>query len=156
MSTVEADSSSSWGALVPVNTPGCLRCGGANSDNTVRVQSKGVHTPNIGAVPSAQHAALYSKRLPDSGGQTVAEFFIKQHPGFAFEEVPELTDAGAGGTDVAIFYERSAENLNLDLVMPFNQLPAQARNLELVVPCLARTAGVTVHYPLALTKGEGI
>ncbi len=124
--------------------------------NTVRVQSKGVHTPNIGAVPSAQHAALYSKRLPDSGGQTVAEFFIKQHPGFAFEEVPELTGAGAGGTDVAIFFERSAENLNLDLVMPFNQLPAQARNLELVVPCLARTAGVTVHYPLALTKGEGI
>lgn len=124
--------------------------------NAVRLQSKGVHTPNVLAIPSTQHAALYSKRLADSGGLTVGEFFIKQHPGLRIEDVPELADAGTGGVSMAIMYERSEENLSMENPMPFNQLAAQARNLELVVPCLARTGGVAVYYPLALTKAEGI
>ncbi|VFR81192.1 Phage-related protein [plant metagenome] len=124
--------------------------------DAVRVQSKSAHRPNILALPTAQHSIITSRRLPDSNGMTIAKFFLEKHPELAIEEVPELQASGEAGEDVALMYERSAENLNLDLVMPFNQLPAQPRNLELVVPCLARTAGVAVHYPLALTKGVGI
>ena len=124
--------------------------------NAVRKQSNGVHTPNRLAVPTDQHAALTSKRLPDTMGETVWSFFKKKHVQLELEEVPELEAAGAGGTNLAVMYEFSEENLSMENPMPFNQLPAQARNLELVVPCLARTAGVTVYYPLALTKAEGI
>ncbi|WP_454691136.1 DUF2184 domain-containing protein [Achromobacter aloeverae] len=122
----------------------------------VRVQSYGVHRPNVFGLPTAHYSKIYSKRLPDSNGMTIAAFFLAKHPGLALEEVPELAGAGTAGANVAIVYERSELNLNLELVMPFNQLPAQPRNLELVVPCLARAAGVSVHYPLCATKGEGI
>ncbi|WP_423056875.1 major capsid family protein [Achromobacter xylosoxidans] len=42
----------------------------------------------------------------------------------------------------------------MELPMPFNQLAAQARGLELVVPCLARAGGVVVYYPLSMAKGD--
>lgn len=122
----------------------------------VRVQSSGIHTPNRFALPNEQYAAMTSKRLPDSGGLTVAEFFKRKYPQMQYEEAPELATAGTGGTSLAVMYEFGEENLSMENPMPFNQLPAQARNLELVVPCLARTAGVTVYYPLALTKAEGL
>ncbi len=124
--------------------------------NAVRNQSYGTHTPNRLALPSTQFAAIYSKRLTDTGGQTVASFFVAKHPGFQFVDAPELATAGTGGTTLAVMYEFSADNLSMENPMPFNQLPAQARNLEMVVPCLARTAGVTLYYPLALTKAEGV
>jgi hypothetical protein len=124
--------------------------------DAVRLQSKGVHTPNYFALPSAQHSLLFSKRLPDGIGKTVGEFFKGKHPGLTIEEVAELATASNNHGPLAVMYERSEDNLSMENPMPFNQLPAQARNLELVVPCLARTAGVTVYYPLALTKSEGL
>lgn len=122
--------------------------------NSVRLQSKGVHTPTMWALPSIEYSLLFSRRLPDSVGKTVGEFFKGKHPGLTIEEVPEFEDAGEGGTPLTLMYEFSSDNISMENPMPFNQLPAQARNLELVVPCLARTAGVTVYYPLALTKAE--
>ncbi|WP_029046237.1 DUF2184 domain-containing protein [Cupriavidus sp. amp6] len=122
--------------------------------NSVRLQSKGVHTPTMWALPSIEYSLLFSRRLPDSVGKTVGEFFKGKHPGLTIEEVPEFQDAGEGGTPLTLMYEFSSDNVSMENPMPFNQLPAQARNLELVVPCLARTAGVTVYYPLALTKAE--
>lgn len=122
----------------------------------VRTQSNGIHTPNRMALPSSAYGALFSKRLGDTGGLTVGQFFMNKHPGFQFVEMPELQTAGDGGVSLAIIGEFDAQNLALETVMPFNQLPAQARNLELVVPCYARTGGVSVHYPLAFTKVEGL
>jgi hypothetical protein len=124
--------------------------------NAVRTQSHGLHTPNRIALPSLAYGAASSKRLTDALGETAMTFFIKKHPGFEFFEAPELETAGTGGVSLAIMYEYSPENLSMEVPMPFNQLPAQARNLELVVDCLARAAGVVVYYPLALTKAEGV
>ncbi len=118
----------------------------------IRVQSKGVHTPNVIALPTLAHSIITSKRLPDSNGMTVAGFFLNKHPGLRFDEMAELEGAGPGGEDLIIAGEFNAGNITHDVPMQFNQLPAQARNLELVVPCMARTAGVSVFYPLAFTK----
>ena len=40
--------------------------------------------------------------------------------------------------------------------MPFYQYPAQVRNLETVIPCEARTAGVIVYYPLSALIAVGV
>lgn len=120
--------------------------------NAVRLQSRGVHTPTLWALPSVEHSLLFSRRVADSQGRTVGEFFQKKHPGLKIEEAPELQNVD--GAPLTLMYEYSEDNLSMENPMPFNQLPAQARNLELVVPCLARTAGVTVYYPLALSKAE--
>lgn len=120
--------------------------------NAIRIQSNGVHTPNVIALPVEPLSIITSKRLPDSNGLTVAQFFLNKHPGLRFEEMAELAGAGPNGADLIIAGEFVADNITHDVPMQFNQLPAQARNLELVVPCMARTAGVSVFYPLAFTK----
>ena len=40
--------------------------------------------------------------------------------------------------------------------MASNQLTPQERNLEAVVPCMARTAGVNCDYPLAFVTSNDI
>src|SRR3546814_20151440 len=79
------------------------------------------------------------------------------------ENYPDLQILGmselqnVGGSSLTIIGEFNEENASLELVMPFNQLPAQARNLELVVPCLARTGGVAVHYDrTSVVKGKSV
>lgn len=124
--------------------------------DSIRVQSNGVHTPNVIALPVKQFSRITTVRVQDANGMTVAQFFLAKHPGLRFEEVPEFKGAGSGGSDVIMAFEQSEENFYLDIPRMFTQLAAQARNLELVVPCIARSAGVSVIYPLALTKAEGI
>lgn len=120
----------------------------------VTTQSKDVHTPNRLAIPSTALAAMKRKRVADTGGKSAYTLVKENYPELQILGFSELQDVG--GQSLTIIGEFSEENASLELVMPFNQLPAQARNLELVVPCMARTGGVSVHYPLAFTKAVGI
>nr|WP_315116512.1 DUF2184 domain-containing protein [uncultured Neisseria sp.] len=122
--------------------------------NAVRLQSKGVHTPNKLILSSTLHAIVTSKIYTAGTGETVWGFFLKKHPGLQLVEAPEFDKAGTGGAHLVFIGEFDAENMSHEVVMQFNQLEAQARNLELVVPCYARTAGVSVHYALAFSKAE--
>lgn len=117
-------------------------------------QSKGVHRTTRIAMADTDYNQLSQKFVADSGGKTVLAVYRENHPEVTLVSAVELRGAGTGGTNVLIASEFSADNYAFEMVMPFNQLPAQARNLEFVVPCLARVGGVTVTYPLALTKSE--
>lgn len=126
--------------------------------NAVRAQSKGVHNVNMIALPLEQDGLLDTKFVANSGGKTVRQVFNEARPGrpITFVAAPELKDAGTAGAEVIIAAERDPDNFSFEMPMPFNQLPGQARNLEIVVPCIARVAGLQVYYPLALTRAEGI
>ena len=117
-------------------------------------QSKGVHRTTRIAMADTDYNLLSQKFVTDSGGKTVLAVYRENNPGVTLVPVVELRGVGSGGTNVVIAAEFDAENYAFEMVMPFNQLPAQARNLEFVVPCLARAGGVTVTYPLALSKAE--
>lgn len=117
-------------------------------------QSKGIHRTTRIAMADTDYNVLSTRYVADSGGKTVMQVYRENNPGVTLVPVVELRDAGAGGTNVVIASEYDADNYAFEMVMAFNQLPAQARNLELVVPCLARAGGVSVTYPLALTKAE--
>lgn len=117
-------------------------------------QSKGVHRTTRIAMADTDYNVLSTKFVADSGGKTVLQVYRENNPGVTLIPVVELRDAGAGGLNAIIASEFDPDNYAFEMVMPFNQLPAQARNLELVVPCLARAGGVNVTYPLAITKGN--
>lgn len=121
----------------------------------VATQSNGIHRVNTVALPSVAMAAAQRKYVADTGGKSALQLARENNPGVTFLSAPEFNDLN-DGVSAAIVGEFSADNASFEMVMPFNQLPAQARNLELVVPCLARTGGVTVHYPLAFTKVAGL
>ena len=116
-------------------------------------QVKGTHTPtNLALAPKAYNAAS-SKFITASGGTvpvTPLQWFRANYPGIAVENIWEMTGAGSGGKDLGLMYEASADNFSHMYVMPFTQLPPEARNLEIVTDCIARSGGVNVYYPLAL------
>ncbi|MBQ4121639.1 MAG: DUF2184 domain-containing protein, partial [Clostridia bacterium] len=64
-----------------------------------------------------------------------------------------LDGTGAG---VAFLFKNDEKKLSLETPMPFRQYPVQAKNLETVVPCESRTAGVIMYYPLSALIAVGV
>lgn len=117
--------------------------------NAVVQQSKGVHEPNKLVLPLKALAAAQTKFVANTG-KSAFQVIKETYPGLDVVGMVEFN--GTAGSMTGFMGEFNGDNASLEMAMPFNQLPAQARNLELVVPCMARTGGVSVHYPLAFTK----
>jgi len=123
----------------------------------------GVEVPNTMLLPIEQHRKISTTRLDSGTDTTIKEFFMRNNPEIQMIDwVNELKDVdpapsgGAAPTDVGITYDRSPEVLTLEIPQPFEQFPAQERNLEFVVPAHSRIGGVIVYYPLAIDIMEGI
>lgn len=126
--------------------------------DAVLVQSYDNHTPNTLAVAPTRRSALTSKRVSDSLGRSPWAMFREEHPEVELITSTELEpDAEVNGNESsAIMYERDVDNLSIEIPRQFEQLPAEKRNLEIVVDCIAKCSGVAVYRPLALTKAVGV
>ena len=115
-------------------------------------QTKGTHSPtHLELAPKAYNAAA-TKFITAAGSMiTPLAWFRAQYPNITVESLWELTNAASSGTkDLGLLYERNADNISHMYVMPFSQLPPEARNLEIITDCIARSGGVNIYYPLAL------
>lgn len=121
-----------------------------------QLQTKGVHIPDhLELAPKAYNAAA-SKFITAAGTATPItpmQWFNANYPSITVENIWELQGAGTGGKDLALLYERNVDNFAHLYVMPFTQLPPEARNLEIVTDCMAKSGGVVIYYPLALLNG---
>lgn len=125
-----------------------------NLHDTVVLQSKGVHQPTHLLLSLTDYQTLSSKYMNTADKVDVLTFFKRKHPNLTIQGLWELEKAGTGNKNLAICYEKSLDNLTLETPQDFTQLPAQERNLELVVNCVARVGGVFLRYPLSATKAE--
>lgn len=121
-------------------------------------QNLGVHVPNYLELATRAYVAATSKFVTGPGGWpiTAMTMFNQNFPTVTVENIWECTGAGQGanaGKDVALLYERNIQNIEHEFIMPFSQLPPEARNLEIVVDCMARSGGVNIYYPLAFLQG---
>jgi hypothetical protein len=125
--------------------------------NAVRIQSKGVHVANEVWLPIAQYALISSMPRADGTDQTVLKFLQENNPGVTFKSVLELDNALSSGTlDTMVAIEVSADNLTLEIPMPFMQHAPQQEGLAFEIPCESRFAGVLVYYPLAMLLADSI
>ena len=86
--------------------------------------------------------------LFSSGGPL---FYRPTDPVFA------VLDADAGsGQGVALIYKKDPDKFSIENPMPFYQHPAQAKGLEIIIPCEARVAGAILYYPLSLMIVPGM
>jgi hypothetical protein len=118
-------------------------------------QVKGTHTPNFLELAPKAYNAANTKFITATGGTvpvTPLQWFRASWPSITVEMIWEMAGAGTGGKDLGLLYERNAENISHQFVMPFTQLPPEARNLEIITDCIARSGGVNIFYPLALLK----
>lgn len=88
---------------------------------------------------------------------TILDFILKNES-FGIREVDAVLDlagAGPGTTDVALFYEKNPEVIQQRITLERIMHPMQPRNLEFVVPCEAKNAGVTIRFPIATLEFYG-
>jgi hypothetical protein len=153
-----------YGVLTHPNVPVVVATNGAWADpattgdeivddmsaliEAVTTQSNGAHTVSVVAMDNIRIAAMRRKRLTTDRTVTAAAFLRELYPNVQWVMSQEL-----GATIFAA--ERDAVNFRYEQTMAFKQYPPQARNLEFVVPCEARTGGVTFTYPLSAAKMTG-
>ena len=119
--------------------------------------TNGVEIPDTVVLPIAQYNYLANTIVPDTGGDSIMTNFLRNNRYIKkIEQAVEMKGAGDGGEDVALIYRKDKDAVTLEIPMPFTQYAPQARNLEFVVPCESRTAGVIVYYPLSMCKLVGI
>ena len=127
--------------------------------------TKNVERPDTLCVPTDVYMDISTRRIPDTS--TTVKAFLLEHAPYLKDIIaaPEL-DADSletnpyakttGGQGVAFLFTNDARKLTLENPMPFYQYPLQVRNLETVIPCEARTAGVIVYYPLSCLIAVGV
>lgn len=133
--------------------------------------TKDVERPDTLCVPNDVFMDISTRQLPDTA-VTVMKFLLDNAPYLKnIVSTPELNadspetnpyaegapGVGTGdGVGVAFLFTNSAEKMSLENPMPFMQYPVQPHNLETVVPCEARTAGVIFYYPLSALIATGV
>lgn len=127
-------------------------------ENKIVVDTKENEIPDTLLLPLEQYQLIattpMSATIPDT---TILEYFLRTSQYVKYVDVwDKLDGAGAGGTDRMICYRRDPEAVELIVPQEFEQFPPQQRNLEWVVPCHARCAGVVAYYPLSISYGDGI
>lgn len=127
--------------------------------------TKNVERPDTLCVPGDVYMDI-STRQVDGINATVLSFLLEHSPYIKNVVPASELDADAvgtnpyakesGGSGVAFLFKNDPRKLSLENPMPYYQYPVQATNLEITVPCEARTAGVLVYYPLACLIAVGV
>ena len=127
--------------------------------------TKNVERPDTLCVPADVYMDISTRRIPDTS--TTVKAFLLEHAPYLKEIISTAElDADSvdtnpyakatGGQGVAFLFKNDPMKLTLENPMPFYQYPLQVRNLETVIPCEARTAGVLVYYPLSARIAVGV
>ncbi len=130
--------------------------------NQIITNTKGIEIPDTIALPLTSYQLIERKRLSTDSEKTVLTYFlensknIKQIVWFNELETFAPTDASYDSNKAMFCWKNDADHLVLDLPMPYTQEELWVDGREYVVPCRARTAGVTVFFPLAVCRAYGI
>lgn len=112
------------------------------------------------ALPPEVFIDISTRQIPNTGF-TVKKFLMDNAPYLKnIVSAPELAEGSAStnpyGKNVALLYTNSAEKFSLEIPMAFYQYPVQHKNLEVIVPCEERVAGIIMYYPLSALIAAGI
>lgn len=125
--------------------------------NTIVSTSLGVEIPDTLLLPLVQYNYVASTARSANSDTTILNYFLQNNPYIKqVDWVNELATAGASSSARMFAYRRDPEVLTMEVPSDFEQLELQVRNLEYVINCIERFAGVLIYYPLALAYGDGI
>ena len=131
--------------------------------NGIIAQSNNIHQPNMLVLPPVLRSILFQRYVGSTAVTTIGQFFMGQMSSslggaaFSIETAVELSAAfSPTGANMAVVYEKSEDNMSLEVPERFEQWPAQQRVLEWVVPCTARVAGFVLYRPLSILLASGL
>lgn len=114
--------------------------------------------PDTLLLPLAQYQLIATVPMSASiPTVTILEYFLRTSQYVKNVDVwNKLKGAASDGGDMMVCYRRDPDALELIIPQEFEQFPPQQENLEWVVPCHARCAGVVAYYPLSISTGSDI
>lgn len=112
------------------------------------------------ALPASVFIDISTRQIPNTG-YTVKKFVMENAPYLkeiisCAELEAENASTNPYGENVAMLYTNSPDKFSLEIPMPFYQYPLQNRNLEVVIPCEQRVAGIVMYYPLSALIAVGV
>ncbi len=123
----------------------------------VWILSERVHRPNTIILPLAQFRHLMTTARSATSDTTIAEFFLRTN-GFVRElmSLPELSTASPAGAASMLAYQKDPSILSGVVPLAFQQMDAQVRGFEVLVPAREKIGGTVWFYPMAAAFGDGI
>lgn len=117
---------------------------------SIVLNSRGTHTPNVLMFGTQNWAIINTLRLDNFNMKTVADYLLSSLPWIdALEYWPQLDTASASGSERLFASERSRENYEIIISQEFEQFPPQAQNLAFKIPCHKRHGGIQMRFPKA-------
>ena len=125
--------------------------------------TKNVERPDTLCVPAEVYMDISTRRIPETTASVLS--YILEHAPYIKNVVStaeldsdsvETNPYAKNGQGVAFLFKNDKRKMSLENPMPFYQYPLQVQNLETIVPCEARTAGVIVYYPLSALIAVGV
>lgn len=122
--------------------------------------TKNVETADTLMLPASVFIDISTRQIPNTGF-TVKKFLLDNAPYLKnIVAAPEFEASSAEtnpyGKNLMLLYTNDPDKFSLEIPMPFYQYPLQNRNLEVVIPCEARTAGIIMYYPLSALLAVGV
>lgn len=127
--------------------------------------TKNLERPDTLCIPAEVYMDISTRRIDDT--ETTVLAFIEKHSPY-IKNIISAAELDADsvetnpyakeidGLGVALLFTNSEKKLSLEIPMPFYQYPLQVRNLDTVIPCESRTAGVIVYYPFSALIAVGV
>lgn len=115
-----------------------------------------VESPDTMLMPHAIHEYIANTPRSSHSDKSIKTWFLENNDHIKeIVSVPKLK-AAESGNDVIVCYEKSEQVMTFEIPDPYEILPGQERNLEVVFPTIASTGGVIIYYPLAVAKAVGV
>jgi len=121
--------------------------------------TNGVEKPDTCALDEGTYIYLQTTPRSELSDTTILSWLKTNLPGIKFETAGELQancPFNPFEKNVMVFYKNDPDKLEIEIPLPFTQLPAEARNLAFVINCESRIAGAIIYYPMSLLIVVGV
>jgi hypothetical protein len=116
--------------------------------------TNGIEVPDVLALPLEYFNLIATKRLDADSEETVLSYFLRVSQYVKrVEWFAQLATASSTGGLMMVAWKNDSDHLVFDMPLPFTQEDIDRDGLRYVVPCRAKTAGVTVFYPKSVAFG---
>ena len=110
-------------------------------------------------LPASVYIDISTRQIPNTGF-TVKKFLLDNAPYLkdivpASELESDSAETNPYGSNVMFLYTNNPDKMSLEIPMSFYQYPLQNRNLEVIIPCEQRAAGMIIYYPLSALIAVG-
>jgi hypothetical protein len=121
----------------------------------IEITTNGVEYPTDIVMPIEQYSIITNTQLGIGTDTTIAQFFLRNHPGITLHKANELK--GAFSTlDGMIAFDKDKNKFWQEIPLMFEMFAPQWKNLAYTVPCHSQHGGTIVARPASQAIRTGI